>query len=146
MNIASIGSLEDALLLYDDAVAYWSELQEALAAAMNWLQEAMLDFHKTQDHLGEADFQLGKTQYIFRKSGYGEILSKKHGFSKLMVWFSFLFFPQLIHYLLTSPGRDQHFTVKLDWINFVTVDVKCILNILEDHATGNLNFLEQSNK
>ena len=85
MNIASIGSLEDALLLYDDAVAYWSELQEALAAAMNWLQEAMLDFHKTQDHLGEADFQLGKTQYIFRKSGYGEILSKKHGAGFLKV-------------------------------------------------------------
>ena len=54
-----IGSLEDALLLYDDAVAYQSELQEALAAAMNRLQEAMRDVHKTQDRLGEADFQLG---------------------------------------------------------------------------------------
>ena len=63
----------------DDAVAYWSELQEALAAAMNWLEEAMLDVHKSQHHLGKADFQLGKTRYILRKSGYGEILSKKRG-------------------------------------------------------------------
>ena len=99
--------------MYDDAVAYQSELQEALAAAMIWLEEAMLDVHKSQDHLGEADFQLGKTQYIFRKSGYGEILSKKHGARFLKVD-GVIFISQLIHYLLTIPGRDQCFTVKLD--------------------------------
>ena len=71
--------------MYDDAVAYQSELQEALAAAMNQLEEAMLEVHKSQDHLGGADFQLGKTQYILRKSGYGEILSKKHGAGFLKV-------------------------------------------------------------
>ena len=112
---------------------------------MIWLEEAMLDVHKSQDHLGKADFQLGKTWYILRKSGYGEILSKKHGAGFLKVD-GVIFISQLIHYLLTIPGRDQCFTVKLNWINFVTVDVKCILNILEDHATGNLNFLEWSNK
>ena len=131
--------------MYDDAVAYRSELQEALAAAMIWLEEAMLDVHKSQDHLGKADFQLGKTWYILRKSGYGEILSKKRGTGFLKVD-GVIFISQLIHYLLTIPGRDQCFTVKLNWINFVTVDVKCILNILEDHATRNLNFLEWSNK
>jgi hypothetical protein len=72
-------------MLYDDAVAIQSELQEALAAAMNRLQEAMRDFHKTQDRLGEADFQLGRTRYILRKSGYGEILGKKHGAGSLKV-------------------------------------------------------------
>ena len=99
--------------MYDDAVAYWSELQEALAAAMNQLEEAMLDVHKTQDRLGEADFQLGKTRYILRKSGYGEMLSKKHGTRFLKVD-GVIFISQLIHYLLTIPGRDQRFTVKLD--------------------------------
>ena len=108
-----IRSLEDALLLYDDAVAYWSDLQEALAAAMIWLEEAMLDVHKSQDCLGEADFQFGKTRYILRKSGYGEILSKKHGARFLKVD-GVIFISQLIHYLLTIPGRDQCFTVKLD--------------------------------
>ena len=118
--------------MYDDAVAYQSELQEALAAAMIWLEEAMLDVHKSQDRLGKADFQLGKTQYILRKSGYGEILSKKCGAGFLKVD-GVIFTSQLIHYLLTITGRDH----------FVTVDVKCILNILEDHTTGNSNFLER---
>ena len=108
-----IGSLEDALLLYDDAVAYRSEIQEALAAAMNWLKEAMLDVHKIQDCLGKADFQLGKTRYILIKSGYCEILSKKCG-TKFLKVDDVILIPQLIHYLLTIPGRDQHFTVKLD--------------------------------
>ena len=100
--------------MYDDAVAYQSELQEALAAAMIWLEEAMLDVHKSQDCLGEADFQLGKTQYILRKSGYGEILSKKHGARFLKVDDGVIFISQLIHYLLTIRGRDQCFTVKLN--------------------------------
>lgn len=65
--------------MYDDAVAYQFELQEALAAAMNRLQDAMQDVHKTQGRLGEADFKLGKTRYILRKRGYGEILVKKRG-------------------------------------------------------------------
>jgi hypothetical protein len=65
--------------LYDDAVAYQFELQEELAAAMNRLQEAMQDVHKTQGRLGEADFQLGRTRYFLRKSGYGKILGKKRG-------------------------------------------------------------------
>lgn len=63
--------------MYDNAVAYRSEIQEALAAAMDRLREAMQDFYITQDRLGEADFRLGRTRYILRKNGYGEIFSKK---------------------------------------------------------------------
>jgi hypothetical protein len=77
-----IDSLQDALLLYNNAVAYQSEIQEALAASMDRLQEAMQDVHKSQDCLSKADFQLGRTRYILRKSGYGEILSKKRGHTK----------------------------------------------------------------
>ena len=56
-----IDSFQDALSLYDNAVAYQSELQESLAAAMDWLHEAIQDVHKIQCSLGEADFQLGRT-------------------------------------------------------------------------------------
>lgn len=63
--------------MYDNAVAYRSELQAELAAAMDRLREAMQDVHKTESRLCEADFQLGRTRYILRKSGYDEILSKK---------------------------------------------------------------------
>ena len=106
-----IRSLEDALHLYDDAVAYRSELQEALAAAMIQLEEAMLDVHKSQDRLGEADFQLGKTRYILRKSGYGEILSMWHQISQSW-WCDFHFSTDSL--FLTIPGRYQCFTVKLN--------------------------------
>lgn len=64
------------MLLYENAVAYQSELQEALTAAMNRLQEAIQNVHKIEGCLGKADFQLGRTRYILRKSGYGEILFK----------------------------------------------------------------------
>ena len=55
--------------MYENAVAYQSELQEALAAAMDRLRDAMEDVHNTQGRLGEADFHLGKTRYILKKSG-----------------------------------------------------------------------------
>lgn len=74
-----IDSLQDALFFHDKAVAYQSELQESLAAAMDRLREAMQDVHKIQRCLGKADFQLGRTRYILRKSGFGEILGKKRG-------------------------------------------------------------------
>ena len=73
-----INSLEDALLLYDKAVAYQSKLQEELVAAMEWLQEAVQDVGKIKGCLGKADFELGRVQYIVRKNGFGEILAKKH--------------------------------------------------------------------
>jgi len=63
--------------LYDNAITSQSELQEALAAAMDRLREAMEDVHKIQGCLGKADFHLGRTRHIIRESGYGEILSKK---------------------------------------------------------------------
>jgi hypothetical protein len=69
--------------LHDNAVAYQSELKEALAAAMDRLREAMQDVHKIQGCLGKADFQLGRTRYIIRKRGYGEILGKKRGHTRL---------------------------------------------------------------
>ena len=72
-----IDNLQDAQSLYDNAVAYQSELQEALAAAMDRLREAMQDVDKIQGCLGKAEFQLGRTRYIIRKSGYDEILGKK---------------------------------------------------------------------
>lgn len=77
-----IDSLQDALFLYNTAVTHQSELQESLAAAMDRLREAMQDVHKIQRCLGKADFQLGRTRYILRKSGYSEVLSKKHGATK----------------------------------------------------------------
>lgn len=55
------------------------ELQEKLAAAMERLREAMQDVHDIQRSLVKADFQLGRTRYILKKNGYGEVLSKKHG-------------------------------------------------------------------
>ena len=63
----------------------------------------MLDGHKTQDCLGKADFQLSKTWYILRKSGYGEILSKKCGAGFLKVD-GVIFISQLIHYFLQFQG------------------------------------------
>lgn len=69
--------------MYDNAVAYQSQLQEALTAAMDRLREAVQDVHKIEGCLGKADFQLGKTRYILRKSGYGEILGKKRGPTEL---------------------------------------------------------------
>lgn len=66
------------MVLYDNAITYQSELQEALAAAMERLREAMEDVHKIQRRLGKADFHLGRTRHILRKGGYGGILSKKH--------------------------------------------------------------------
>jgi hypothetical protein len=109
-----IDSLQDALFLYDNAVAYQSGLQESLAAAMDRLREAMQDVHTIQRCLGKADFQLGRTRYILRKSGYGEILSKKRGHTKLDGTTennSHSFFET--DDLLTIPGRDR-FTVRLD--------------------------------
>jgi hypothetical protein len=101
------------LFLYENAVAYQSELQEALAAAMDRLREATEDVHKIQGCLGKADFQLGRTRYILRKSGYGEILGKKHGHAKLNgateIYSHPLAFPETDMVL----GRDR-FTVRLD--------------------------------
>lgn len=104
--------------MYNNAVAYQSELQEALAAAMNRLQEAMQDVHETQSRLGKADFQLGRTRYILRKNGYGEILDKKRGCTTKRTKLNGVtdsippLFPETDN-LLTIPGRDR-FTVRLD--------------------------------
>jgi hypothetical protein len=98
------------MILYDNAIAYQSEIQEALAAATERLQDAMQDVHRIQGRLGKADFRLGRTRYIIRKSGYGEILSKKRGLTGLNGVtennsHSFSETDDL-------PGRDQ-FTVRL---------------------------------
>jgi hypothetical protein len=100
--------------LYDNAVAYQSELQEALAAAMDRLREAMQDVHDTQGRLGKADFQLGRTRYILRKSGYGEILGKKRGCTKRkgVTESNPHLFPETDD-LLTIPERGR-FTVRLN--------------------------------
>ena len=102
------------MVLYDNAVAYQSELQEALTAAMDRVQEAMQDVHRIKDRLGKADFQLGRTRYVLKKSGYGEIISKKRGLTRLngMTESYSHPFPETED-LLTIPGRDQ-FTVRLN--------------------------------
>ena len=78
-----IDSLHNALLLYENAAAHQSELREALAAAMDRLLRAAEDVREIQGCLGKADFELGRTRYMIRKSGYGEILGRKHGHAKL---------------------------------------------------------------
>lgn len=97
--------------MYNDAVAYQFELQKALAAAMDRLREAMEDVHKTQGRLGKADFQLGRTRYILRKNGYGEILGKKRG--QILKVNGMIPNHFLTDCLLTISGRDR-FTVRLD--------------------------------
>lgn len=99
--------------MYDNAVAYQSEVQEALAAAMDRLQDAMQDVHRIQVRLGKADFQLGRTRYVLRKSGYGDIISNNRGQSKLNGVTENNSHSFLETDLLTIPGRDQ-FTVRLD--------------------------------
>ena len=93
---------------------------------MERLWEAMQDVEKTQGRLGKADFQLGRTWYILRKSGYGEILSKKCGCTKHngVTESNSHLFPKTDN-LFTIPGRSW-FTVRLDWIDSVTITCKCI--------------------
>ena len=94
---------------------------------MDRLREAMQDVHKIQRCLGKADFQLGRTRYILRKSGFGEILGKKRGHTILNGVTennSHIFFWNW--WLLTIPGRDR-FTVRLDWIEYVTIKCKDVI-------------------
>ena len=111
-----IDSLEDALLLYDNAVAYQSKLQEELAAATERLQEAVQDVGEIKGCLGKADFELGRVRYIVRKNGFGEILTKK---KHTKVDGNSDKFPE-IYDLLMILGRNW-FTVRLDWVDSVTI-------------------------
>lgn len=101
--------------MYDNAVDQQTELQEELAAAMERLREAMQDVHNIQRSLGKADFQLGRTRYILRKNGYGEILGKKHGHTVLKngTTENNSISPPETDDLLSIPGRKK-FMVRLD--------------------------------
>ena len=125
----AIDNLQDALAVYENAVAYQSELQEALAAAMDRLWDAMEDVHNTQGRLGEADFHLGRTRYILKKSGYGDIFGKKSGRTILngVIKINSHLFLEIDGSLNSRDSEEPIYSQA--WLRFVTIKCNILKNI-----------------
>ena len=112
--------------MYNGAKTNQLNLKEAPEAAMDWLWEAMEDVCNVQSQLVDADFQLGRVQYLIKKSGYGDILgcpgkrlAQKLQAVQIDSEFAFLLYTNALlidfpdSHCVTIPGGGS-FAVRLD--------------------------------
>lgn len=72
-----IASLQEAQFLYSICEAERCERELALQDAQARLRQAQQSFKCARKNLTKAEFRLGKTRYMVKKSGFSDVLQRK---------------------------------------------------------------------